>query len=83
MTVAKCVVTCSLGIPYLNPTHEQTLRDNLKWRHQQAAQLSSPAFTTPDGQDPVIKGPITIPTEHEEFLSNTWWVGKIVTLCPI
>ncbi|XP_064601718.1 poly(A)-specific ribonuclease PARN-like [Liolophura sinensis] len=59
------------GIPYLSPTHEQTLRDNLKWRHQQAAQLSSPAFTTPDGQDPVIKGPITIPAEHEEFLSNT------------
>ena len=65
---------CYLGISYLTPEQEGSLREVLRQKHHEVSLFSSPAFTTPgtDEQAGVTKGPIHIPEEQKEFIRQTW-----------
>ncbi|KAK6170289.1 hypothetical protein SNE40_018712 [Patella caerulea] len=59
------------GIPYLTPTQENTLKDTIEQKHLLHAQFSSPAFTSPHGQDiGPNKGPIAIPDDQKSFING-------------
>ena len=67
------------GIPFLCHTEEQRLLDALVQKHKDidaknsAHQFSSPAFTSPAGnQAGVTKGPLNVTAEQQSFLDDIW-----------
>ncbi|KAK3089306.1 hypothetical protein FSP39_002559 [Pinctada imbricata] len=59
------------GISYLRQTDESYIRETINIKHQACNQFSSPAFFSPDGNEPTgSKGPIVITDEHKEFIEG-------------
>ena len=63
------------GIPYLKPYDEQKLRDHMENKHAQN-EVTSPSFTSTDANSSGSslgsqKTPISVPSEHKEFVEST------------
>ena len=59
------------GISYLRQADEAYIRETLSVKHQSYNQFSSPAFFSPDGNEPTgSKGPVNIPAEHKAFIEG-------------
>jgi len=58
------------GISFMRPADETKLRDQLQKKHEMFA---SPGFKSPNynSQGSGVKGPVEIPPEMKDFVTNT------------